>query len=91
MIKLRRRQLNWTLEQLAEKAQISVSFLGHIERGTRVASVERLIRLGKVLDVSLDWMIGTQPSLGTVFLNYSGIQIEQAKELLLCALRLIEK
>ena len=34
-----------TQEQLAENAGISLSFLGHIERGTRVASVEMLAYL----------------------------------------------
>ena len=37
-----RRQKSMTQEQLAEMAGISPSFLGHIERGTRVASVDTL-------------------------------------------------
>ena len=38
-----RRQKSMTQEQLAEMAGISPSFLGHIERGTRVASVDTLV------------------------------------------------
>jgi len=45
---------SWTQEQLAEKANISLSFLGHIERGTRKASLETLVALANVLDVSID-------------------------------------
>lgn len=40
-----------TQEQLAEKAEISASFLGHIERGTRVASLDTLMQLCTALEV----------------------------------------
>ena len=49
-----RRQKSMTQEQLAEKAGISASFLGHIERGTRIASLETLIELCNTLQVSPD-------------------------------------
>ncbi len=47
----------WTQEQLAEKADISLSFLGHIERGTRKASLETMVVLCNVLDVSMDSLL----------------------------------
>jgi transcriptional regulator with XRE-family HTH domain len=47
----------WTQEQLAEKANISLSFLGHIERGTRKASLETLVALANVLDASVDELL----------------------------------
>ncbi len=47
----------WTQEQLAEKAGISLSFLGHIERGTRKASLETLVSLCNVLEVSMDALL----------------------------------
>ena len=47
-----RRALGLTQEELAEKVGISASFMGHIERGTRVASLETLIALCNVLQVS---------------------------------------
>ncbi len=47
----------WTQEHLAEKANISLSFLGHIERGTRKASLETLVALANVLDVSMDGLL----------------------------------
>ena len=46
-----------TQEQLAEKLQLSTSFLGHIERGTRKASLETLIALCNALDVSPNYLL----------------------------------
>ena len=37
-----RREKGFTLEEMAERAEISVSYLSHIERGTRQACVTRL-------------------------------------------------
>lgn len=51
-IRMHRRSLHMTQEQLAEQCGISVSFLGHVERGTRKASLETLVALSNVLHVS---------------------------------------
>jgi transcriptional regulator with XRE-family HTH domain len=49
-----------TQEDLAERAQISVSFLSMIERGERVAHLETLASLAEALDVTLsDLVAGT--------------------------------
>jgi transcriptional regulator with XRE-family HTH domain len=42
-----------TQEDLAERADISVSFLSMIERGERAPHIETLIRLASALDVSI--------------------------------------
>ena len=47
-----RRQMGLTQEELAERVGISASFLGHIERGTRVASLETLVAMCNTLNVS---------------------------------------
>ena len=47
-----------TQEQLAEMADVSASFLGHIERGTRVASLETLMKLCAVLEVTPNDLLG---------------------------------
>ena len=52
-----RRQQSLTQEHLAEKIGISASFLGHIERGTRVASLETLVALCNELDVSPEYLL----------------------------------
>ncbi len=47
-----RRHQGLTQDKLAEKAGISASFLGHIERGSRKASLETLIQLCNTLKVT---------------------------------------
>lgn len=56
-IKMRRRELDLTQGSLAEAANISVSFVGHIERGEKKASIETLAALSDVLDMDLNYMI----------------------------------
>jgi len=51
-IRQQRKLLQMTQEKLAEEAGISLSFLGHIERGTRKASLDTLVRLCNALQVS---------------------------------------
>ena len=46
-----RRQKDYTQEQLAEAAEISVEFLSNIERGINAPSFETIERLSKVLRV----------------------------------------
>lgn len=59
-IKQARKEKHLTQEQLAEACSISTSFLGHIERGTRIASLETLYSLCNALNVSADYLIGLQ-------------------------------
>ena len=47
-----RRAMGMTQEELADQLGISASFLGHLERGTRVASLETLVALCNALKVS---------------------------------------
>ena len=53
-----RRCQDITQEQLAEMVGISTSFVGHIERGTRVLSVDTLYKLCTALGVSSDYLMG---------------------------------
>ena len=43
-------QRRLTLEELAARAGISASFLGHIERGSRKLSLETFCRIARALD-----------------------------------------
>ena len=52
-----RRQQSLTQEHLAEMVGISASFLGHIERGTRVASLETLVALCNELNVAPEYLL----------------------------------
>lgn len=51
-VQQQRKLARMTQEQLSEKAGISLSFLGHIERGTRKASVDTVVKLCNALAVS---------------------------------------
>ena len=56
-IKAQRIKMGYTQEQLAEACDLSTAHIGHIERGARAASVETLITLSKVLNISTDYML----------------------------------
>jgi len=47
-----RRQRRMTQEQLASSIGLCTSFIGHIERGSRKASLETVVELCRVLHVS---------------------------------------
>lgn len=58
LVRIKRKELKLTQEKMAEKIGISTAFLGHIERGTRVLSVETLYRLCVALDMRADYLMG---------------------------------
>lgn len=47
-------------EDLAEMCEISPSFMGHIERGTRKMSMETFVSIANALHVSTDYLLYTQ-------------------------------
>lgn len=53
-----RRMQDITQEQLADAAGLSTSFVGHIERGTRVPSLETMWRICRTLGISMDYAVG---------------------------------
>ena len=56
-IRAERRRQDLTQEQLAELADISESFMGHIERGGRVLSVETLVKIANALNLSIEYIV----------------------------------
>ena len=52
-----RTERGMTQEMLAEKAGISTSFIGHIERGEKQASVDTVVTLSQCLNISLDYLL----------------------------------
>lgn len=52
-----RKQKCLTQEQLAEACNLSAAHIGHIERGTRALSIESLITISSVLNVSTDYLL----------------------------------
>lgn len=46
-----------TQAELAEKCDLSTSFVGHIERGSRKASIESIANIALCLGTSLDFLL----------------------------------
>jgi len=55
-----RRQRDFTQAELAEKLGISTSFIGHIERGTRVLSMATFVQLCSVLDTDPNTLLSAE-------------------------------
>ena len=53
-MKMRRRAKKLSQQAMADAVQISISFYGNIERGTRVPSVDTLVAIANVLNVGVD-------------------------------------
>ena len=56
-IRAERTSRKWTQARLADGVNLSVSFLGHIERGTRKASMETVVAIANALQVSLESLL----------------------------------
>lgn len=56
-VRRERKAHHLTQAQLAKKLGLSVSFLGHVERGTRKASLETLVAISNALNISVDSLL----------------------------------
>ena len=56
-VKSLRNNAGLTQEVMAEKCNISTSYLGHIERGSRKLSLETAVKIADCLNASLDGLI----------------------------------
>ena len=56
-IRERRKEKKYTLEQLAEKLDVSTTFIGQIERAKGIPSLETLVKIANVLEVSTDSLL----------------------------------
>lgn len=56
-IRKRRKEKKYTLEQLAEKLDVSTTFIGQIERAKGVPSLETLVKIANVLEISTDSLL----------------------------------
>ncbi len=52
-----RKARGWSQDILAKKCGISMSFLGHIERGTRIMSMETFVNICTALDAGADELL----------------------------------
>lgn len=56
-IRKQRKIKNYTLEQLAEKLDVSTTFIGQIERAKGIPSIETLVKIANVLEISVDSLL----------------------------------
>lgn len=56
-IREERLRLKLTQEQLSEKIDVTASYLGAVERGEKSMTLEKLIDLINVFDVSMDYIL----------------------------------
>ncbi len=56
-IKEKRIERKLTQEQLGEICELSSAHIGHIERGTRILSVDVLFKISQALRVSVDYLL----------------------------------
>ena len=52
-----RKEKKYTLEQLAERLDVSTTFIGQIERAAGKPSLETLVKIANALDVSADALL----------------------------------
>lgn len=76
-----RRQKGYSQAQLAKSLGLSAAHVGHIERGSRRASLETVVAISRELDVSLDVLIfpEKQPSR-TATLSQARLLVDKLTE-----------
>lgn len=87
-IRKKRFYLNMTQEALANLIGVSVSFIGHIERGSRIAGVETLARLSIALSEPLDSLV--LPPEHMITSKFTNEQRKNARKLLEYALNAVK-
>lgn len=56
-IRKRRIELGLTQEELAEKVDVSITYIGAIERFTSKCSIETLASISEILDLNMDYLL----------------------------------
>jgi len=68
-IRRARENTRLTQWQLADICILSAAHMGHIERGSRLPSLEAVFRISKALNVSMDYLLEGSLSSDDVLLN----------------------
>ena len=69
-LKLLRKAYGYTQDQAAEQLDIDRRHLSHLEKGTRGASIDLLLRIADLYGVSLDMLVTGQDRNGTMLKHY---------------------
>ena len=64
-----RKAKDWKIKDLANHSGISEDYLGKIERGTGIASLETIVDIANALDVGLDCLVGKDVNAAVDYLN----------------------
>ena len=65
----RRKSLNYTQEQIAEKMDVSIQMVSNLERGNKAIKIDNLIKISEILNVSADYILTgkhTEKDIGIV-------------------------
>lgn len=81
-LKQARMEKNLSQQQLAEAADISVSFLSNLENGRQTMNIKTLSSLLDILNISADWLLGNSTDSAN---HAAALEIE--KELASCTPR----
>ena len=69
-IRKAREDLGYTREQIAEKLEVSVSYMAEVERGRTGISVKMLVKICEVLGLSADYVLfGEERNADTMLLD----------------------
>lgn len=80
-IKEVREQNNFSQAELAEKTELSVSYISHIENAKRKASLESIIRIVNALGITIDELLaGVQMHNPTAYQTDIDILMEECSE-----------
>lgn len=56
-IYLKRKELGFTQEQIADKMDVSVQMISNLERGNKAIKIDNLIKISEILEVSTDYIL----------------------------------
>jgi len=79
-IRVRRQELKYTQEALAEMAGVTTSFIGQIERAERKLSLETLVAIAGSMRVSVDYLLRDSLPCGEKDPLYAGVAGVFAKQ-----------
>ncbi len=80
-IRVERKARKWTQAQLAQQVNLSISYLGHVERGSRKASLETIIAIANCLRVTPDFLLADSLQIDPSATPYNVLNANQRKVL----------
>lgn len=93
-IREERQKLNLTQEQLAEKLNVSTTYIGFVERGERSITLGKLAVLANILGVSVDYLlldtvVSNRSAKETLWLQLLSSATEEEQELIIELAKLV--